>query len=73
MPQEDSQAALVRDPVCAMTVDEPAKAPSSGHDGHTFHFCSSRCRDKFDQEPEAYLEAEDPVCGMSVCVGSPAV
>ncbi|TIT58729.1 MAG: YHS domain-containing protein, partial [Mesorhizobium sp.] len=30
------------------------------------HFCSEGCRSKFDADPERYLTATDPVCGMSV-------
>jgi YHS domain-containing protein/uncharacterized membrane protein YraQ (UPF0718 family) len=40
------------DPVCAMQVrvdDAPAR---TAHDGHTFHFCSDRCREKFDADPK---------------------
>ena len=43
-----------RDPVCGMTVD-PAK--SRHHDqyaGHSYVFCSARCREKFNAEPARY-------------------
>ena len=36
------------------------------HAGRLFHFCSNGCHGKFTKEPEAYLEATDPVCGMKV-------
>jgi len=55
-----------RDPVCGMTVDPAAGKPTAEHGGRTFHFCSERCRTKFQAGPEAYLSATDPVCGMSV-------
>ncbi|MER9943909.1 heavy metal translocating P-type ATPase [Mesorhizobium sp. M0092] len=58
--------AVVRDPVCGMTVDPAAGKPTAGHDGHRYHFCSESCRSKFVAEPEKYLTATDPVCGMSV-------
>ncbi|RWH72036.1 heavy metal translocating P-type ATPase [Mesorhizobium sp.] len=58
--------AVIRDPVCGMTVDPAAGKPTAEHDGRTFHFCSERCRTKFVVEPESYLTATDPVCGMSV-------
>ncbi|MDX8458723.1 heavy metal translocating P-type ATPase [Mesorhizobium humile] len=58
--------AVIRDPVCGMTVDPAAGKPTAGHGGRTFHFCSDRCHTKFQAEPEAYLSATDPVCGMSV-------
>ncbi|MEX0956657.1 MAG: heavy metal translocating P-type ATPase [Rhizobiaceae bacterium] len=58
--------AVIRDPVCGMTVDPGAGKPTAGHDGHTFHFCSESCRTKFVKAPEDYLTATDPVCGMKV-------
>ncbi|MBM2710814.1 heavy metal translocating P-type ATPase [Mesorhizobium caraganae] len=58
--------AVVRDPVCGMSVDPVAGKPSVEHGGRLFHFCSENCRTKFVAEPEKYLTATDPVCGMSV-------
>ncbi|SDO20111.1 Cu+-exporting ATPase [Lutimaribacter pacificus] len=57
---------IIRDPVCGMTVDPEAGKPAAEHDGHTYHFCSEGCRDKFLADPEAYRTAKDPVCGMTV-------
>ncbi|BFI96456.1 MAG: heavy metal translocating P-type ATPase [Rhodanobacter sp.] len=45
----------VRDPVCGMTVDPQATAHHATHDGHDYHFCAARCREKFVADPEAYL------------------
>ncbi|RWF58966.1 MAG: heavy metal translocating P-type ATPase [Mesorhizobium sp.] len=61
-----AEAAVVRDPVCGMTVDPAAGKPSAAFGGHTYHFCSEGCRTKFMKEPEAFLKATDPVCGMTV-------
>lgn len=58
-------AGVIRDPVCGMTVDPTAGKPTAEH-GHTYHFCSETCRDKFVAAPEGYLTAVDPVCGMTV-------
>lgn len=58
--------AVVRDPVCGMSVDPAAGKPSVEHGGRLFHFCSEGCRTKFVTDPEKYLTAIDPVCGMSV-------
>jgi len=58
--------AVVRDPVCGMTVDPNAGKPQAEHAGHPYHFCCDGCRTKFVKEPEAYLTAIDPVCGMTV-------
>ncbi|HUS55181.1 MAG TPA: YHS domain-containing protein, partial [Thermohalobaculum sp.] len=46
---------ITRDPVCGMTVDPNAGKPSHEHAGHTYHFCSAGCRDKFVAEPQKYL------------------
>ncbi|RWP00570.1 MAG: heavy metal translocating P-type ATPase [Mesorhizobium sp.] len=58
--------AVIRDPVCGMTVDPAVGKPIAEHGGHLYHFCSERCRLKFAAEPEKYLTATDPVCGMHV-------
>ncbi|TIL21534.1 MAG: heavy metal translocating P-type ATPase [Mesorhizobium sp.] len=58
--------AVIRDPVCGMTVDPAVGKPTAEHGGHLYHFCSERCRSKFTAEPEKYLTATDPVCGMHV-------
>jgi P-type Cu+ transporter len=34
--------------------------------GHTYDFCSASCHGEFVKEPEKYLEATDPICGMKV-------
>ncbi|MCH4550279.1 heavy metal translocating P-type ATPase [Rhizobium changzhiense] len=64
--QEKTADAMIRDPICGMTVDPQAGKPSLDHDGRIYHFCSEGCRTKFAVAPEDYLTAKDPVCGMSV-------
>src|SRR6516165_124951 len=47
--------AEARDPVCGMTVD-PAKAKHRAeHAGHSYMFCSARCREKFSADPARYV------------------
>jgi len=47
--------ALVKDPVCGMDVD-PARAAGSFHwKGTTYHFCATRCLERFRAEPETFL------------------
>ena len=47
-----------------MTVD-PAKTPHhADHAGHTHHFCSVGCRDKFAADPERYLAPPQPTASM---------
>ncbi len=52
--------AVIRDPVCGMTVDPAAGKPTAEHDGRLYHFCGERCRSKFEAEPQKYLTASDP-------------
>src|SRR5271169_871319 len=55
--------AAVHDPVCGMTVD-PAKAKyRAEHSGHTYFFCSAKCREKFAAEPARYVPS--PGAGAS--------
>ena len=43
------------DPVCGMTVDPRTSGHHSEHDGRTFHFCSARCKAKFEADPARYI------------------
>ncbi len=61
---------FARDPVCAMVVDPKAGKPEYKFEGHSYHFCSAGCLEKFSAAPEKYLEASDPVCGMAVARAS---
>jgi P-type Cu+ transporter len=70
----------VRDPVCGMEVDAAHPAGSVEHRGHTYHFCSRHCVEKFKAEPEKYLSgatsepaAESPGGAMYVCPMDPEV
>jgi YHS domain-containing protein len=42
-----SSAGRATDPVCGMTVARDAEAISADHDGTTYSFCSTTCRDSF--------------------------
>lgn len=46
-----------KDPVCGMSVDPQQAAGASVRGGRTYYFCSTSCRDKFEQAPERYLGA----------------
>ncbi|MGB3721686.1 MAG: YHS domain-containing protein [Pacificimonas sp.] len=48
-----TSATLVRDPVCGMEVDPSSGRLAHEHDGHRYHFCSERCRDRFAAAPDA--------------------
>ena len=45
----------VHDPVCGMTVDPARAKHRAGHAGHSYVFCSARCRDKFTADPARYI------------------
>lgn len=46
-----------KDPVCGMNVDPGKAAGASVHAGKTYYFCSTSCRDQFEQDPQKYLAA----------------
>ncbi|MGE0116380.1 MAG: heavy metal translocating P-type ATPase [Dongiaceae bacterium] len=55
-------AAQAVDPVCGMTVD-PATTPHvAERDGRTWHFCSTRCRERFLAAPAPVDAAESGCC-----------
>ena len=56
-PRHHAPPPAARDPVCGMPVD-PAKAKHrTEHAGHSYIFCSARCREKFTAEPARYVVA----------------
>src|ERR1051326_5205281 len=50
----------VRDPVCGMYVDPARARGSSAYKGQTYYFCSTRCVERFNAEPEKYLATRPP-------------
>src|SRR3990172_8224728 len=51
-------APLVKDPVCGMTVDPHTSKHHTEYRGRTYYFCSARCRERFEAEPEKYVASE---------------
>ncbi len=45
---------LVTDPVCGMRLSK-VKAIPLEHHGHTYYFCATRCRDRFEKNPGRYV------------------
>jgi YHS domain-containing protein len=45
---------MSKDPVCGMQVDEKQAQATAQHQGRTFYFCSTECRQQFQQEPDRY-------------------
>jgi len=56
----ESKGCEARDPVCGMAVEPAAAEHRSEHAGQTYYFCSGRCREKFEAEPEHYLTRAAP-------------
>ncbi len=70
----------VKDPVCGMMVDPQKSAGKVSHGDKTYYFCSKRCAERFEKEPEKYLMApgkagmeSDPRAGHSEHSGEVAV
>ncbi len=47
---------MAQDPICKMNVDESKAAATSVHEGKTYYFCSTGCKETFEKEPEKYVE-----------------
>src|SRR5437764_7914709 len=45
----------VLDPVCGMYVQPQNARGSAEHKGKTYYFCSPRCVERFQADPEKYL------------------
>ena len=43
------------DPVCRMTVDPAKTRHRAEHAGHSYVFCSARCRETFAADPARYI------------------
>ena len=57
---------MYKDPVCGMNVPVKKLSGKTRYKGIDYFFCSVNCKKKFDADPEFYLSAVDPVCGMTV-------
>jgi Cu+-exporting ATPase len=44
------------DPVCGMRVDPATARHRTTHKGQDYFFCSGRCRERFETEPEKFLQ-----------------
>src|SRR5207248_2354843 len=44
------------DPVCGMTVDPATAAGTYTHEGKPYYFCSRSCLQRFQADPEHYLQ-----------------
>lgn len=55
------------DPVCGMQVDPAATPHHATHSGEEFHFCSARCKERFESDPGRYAA---PGAGHAAATGS---
>lgn len=46
----------VRDEVCGMTIDSAEAAGTFTLKGEKYYFCSERCRRKFEEHPDWYVQ-----------------
>jgi len=53
--RQAEEHAWVNDPVCGMRVDEWTAMIFSDHHGSRYHFCTARCKERFDENPGTYL------------------
>lgn len=54
-PKTELKLAEAADPVCGMTVMASAASMPAEHDGITYYFCCAGCRQKFNENPDAYI------------------
>jgi HAD superfamily hydrolase (TIGR01509 family) len=57
-PQLEGTMAITTDPVCGMTIEESTAAATATHQGTTYYFCSTTCRERFEAEPEMYTSPD---------------
>lgn len=49
---------MAKDPVCGMDVDPSSAAGKSAYSGEMIYFCSLKCKEKFDKNPEKFVASE---------------
>jgi len=64
-------APRVKDPVCGMMVDPRKAAGKLERAGKTYHFCSTRCAERFAKDAEKFLAAPG-TGGMEASAAKPA-
>src|ERR1700730_6341366 len=53
-------AASAVDPVCGMSVNRATAKHRFSYKGEDYFFCSARCRERFEAEPEKFLQPKQP-------------
>jgi Cu+-exporting ATPase len=57
---ETAAAAAAIDPVCGMRVNRDTAKHRFAYQGQDYFFCSARCRERFEAEPEKFLQPKQP-------------
>src|SRR5260370_13966126 len=65
-------APMVKDPVCGMMVDPQRAAGKAEYAGKSYFFCSPRCKERFEKEPEKFLAAPGTAGMEQVAVAPPS-
>lgn len=52
--ENKTEAGSTRDPVCGMQV-QPGQGYTKTHEDRVWHFCSRKCLDSFEAEPQRYV------------------
>jgi Cu+-exporting ATPase len=47
------------DPVCKMEVNPASAEGQSEFEGQSFYFCSKECKQKFERDPQRYIDDTD--------------
>ncbi|ODM74498.1 heavy metal translocating P-type ATPase [Bradyrhizobium elkanii] len=55
-----AEAAFAIDPVCGMKVNPATARHRFSYKGEEYLFCSGRCRERFETEPEKFLKPREP-------------
>ncbi len=62
---DKSSATLAKDPVCGMSVDPVRARATAEHGGQKYYFCCSGCAQKFNADPEKYLNKPAGLVSLS--------
>ncbi|NJM35283.1 MAG: YHS domain-containing protein [Rhodomicrobium sp.] len=60
----------VKDPVCGMTVNPETAKHRMDYRGETYYFCRAGCREKFEADPERYLNPQPAPAAEEVPEGT---
>ena len=60
----EEETSMATDPVCGMTVDPTTAAAIRKHQGRNYFFCATDCAEAFDDDPDRYLQQEQPSSGQ---------